>query len=68
MKFMLVLGQLLRLRLLCIVLTCTAASAGAQVTVKVSGFQVSGNTLLDPARLDVVLMPMLGMRTAEPSR
>lgn len=65
MKFMLVLGQLLRLRLLCIVLTCTAASAGAQVTVKVSGFQVSGNTLLDPARLDVVLMPMLGMRTAE---
>lgn len=65
MKFRLDAGQPLRRHLMGVVLACAAASAGAQVTVKVSGFQVSGNTLLEPARLDAVLMPMLGMRTAE---
>ena len=37
----------------------------AQSTVKVSGFQVSGNTLLDPKAVDAVLLPMLGQRSLE---
>lgn len=46
-----------------------AAAAAAQpqrpTTVRVSGYQVSGNTLLDPRALDAVLLPMLGQRSLE---
>jgi hemolysin activation/secretion protein len=41
------------------------APCRAQSTVKVSGFQVTGNSLLDPRKVDAVLMPMLGQRTLE---
>ncbi|MFO1330024.1 MAG: ShlB/FhaC/HecB family hemolysin secretion/activation protein [Rubrivivax sp.] len=44
----------------------TAGAASAQSpTVKVSGFQVTGNTLIERARVDAVLMSMLGQRTLE---
>lgn len=39
------------------------ALAAAAQTVRVSGYQVSGNTLLDPRAVDAVLMPLLGERT-----
>lgn len=44
-----------------------AASAGAmaQASVKVSGYQVTGNTLLNQQSVDAVLLPMLGQRTIE---
>jgi hemolysin activation/secretion protein len=45
-----------------------AGPIAAQETVKVSGFQVSGNTLLDPKAVDAVLLPMLGQRTLEELR
>lgn len=35
----------------------------AQTQVKVAGFQVTGNSLLDPRKVDTVLLPMLGQRT-----
>ena len=47
------------------VLLGAAAVASAQSTVRVSGFQVTGNTLIDRARVDAVLMPLLGQRTLE---
>ena len=39
--------------------------ARAQASVKVAGFLVTGNTLLDPRAVDAVLLPMLGQRTLE---
>jgi hemolysin activation/secretion protein len=43
----------------------SAAGPAAAETVKVSGFQVTGNTLLDPKVVDAVLMPVLGQRTLD---
>jgi hemolysin activation/secretion protein len=42
-----------------------AADPAATETVKVSGFQVTGNTLLDPKVVDAVLMPVLGQRSLD---
>lgn len=41
------------------------AAAAAPATLKVSGFQVTGNSLLPQQAVDAVLMPMLGQRTLE---
>lgn len=42
---------------------CLLATVAAAQTVRVSGYQVNGNTLLDPKAVDAVLMPLLGERT-----
>lgn len=39
--------------------------ANTAATVQVSGYQVSGNTLLDPRTLDAALLPLLGQRTLD---
>jgi hemolysin activation/secretion protein len=44
-------------------LAMASTTAMAQATVQVSGFQVTGNTLLDTRAVDAVLLPMLGKRT-----
>lgn len=41
------------------------AAAAVPATVQVSGYQVSGNTLLDPRMLDAALLPLLGRRTLD---
>ena len=46
-------------------LAVAALAAPAQTRVKVSGFQVTGNTLLDSKAVDALLLPMLGQRTLE---
>lgn len=47
-------------------LTAGAQPAGpAAATMKVSGYQVKGNTLLSPSAVDAVLLPMLGQRTLD---
>jgi hemolysin activation/secretion protein len=48
-----------------VVLACTiaAGSVTAQDSVRVSGYKVTGNTLLDPKAVDAVLLPMLGQRS-----
>ncbi len=40
--------------------SAAASLASAQGSIQVSGFQVSGNTLLDARALDAVLLPLLG--------
>jgi len=45
--------------------TGVAAQQAAPAAVRVSGYQISGNTLLDPRSLDAVLLPMLGQRTLD---
>ena len=46
-------------------LALAAEPALGQSTLKVSGYQVNGNTLLDPKALDAVLLPLLGQRTLQ---
>lgn len=43
----------------------SAQTQAAPATVRVSGFQVTGNTLLNAAAVDAVLMPLLGVRTID---
>ncbi len=45
--------------------SAAASLASAQGSIQVSGFQVSGNTLLDARALDAVLLPLLGQRSME---
>lgn len=49
-------------------LVAAGTGAMAQTSVKVSGFQVTGNTLLKQAAVDAVLLPMIGQRTIEDLR
>lgn len=49
-------------------LVLAGSGAMAQTSVKVSGFQVTGNTLLKQAAVDAVLLPMIGQRTIEDLR
>src|SRR5687767_2508843 len=46
-------------------LTTAWGQPTSPATVRVSGFQVTGNTLIDSRSLDAVLMPLLGQRTLE---
>ncbi len=58
-------GRQSRVMAVVLVLMLSAAPLLAQTSVKVSGFQITGNTLLDPKKVDAVLMPMLGQRTLD---
>lgn len=58
-------GAVARALAVALSLALAAGAAAAQARVKVSGFQVTGNTLLDARDVDAVLMPMLGLRSLE---
>ena len=59
------LAGIVRAAALAVMLALAADNAPAQTRVKVSGFQVTGNTLIDHQAVDAVLLPMLGQRTLE---
>ena len=48
-----------------LVLACAAVAAVAQTTVQVTGYQVTGNSLIEPGKVDAVLLPMLGQRSLQ---
>ena len=48
-----------------LVLACAAVAAVAQTTVQVTGYQVTGNSLIEPGKVDAVLLPMLGQRSQQ---
>ncbi len=58
-------GRQVRVMAAVFALMLPAAPVLAQTSVKVSGFHIIGNTLLDPKKVDAVLLPMLGQRTLD---